>query len=64
MQPSEPTRVCRQNIPLTMDKVSVYHAPEKAHFDIRRWRGEGGNEYSLSVEQGTVHGTQAGGAIY
>jgi cyanophycinase len=64
MQPNEAPRACRQNIPLTMDEVSVYHAPEKAHFDIRHWRGEGGNEYSLSVEQGVVHGTQAGGAIY
>jgi len=64
MQPNDAPRVCRQSIPLTIDKVSVYHAPEKAHFDIRHWRGEGGNKYSLSVEQGVIHSTQAGGAIY
>jgi cyanophycinase len=64
MQPNEAPRVCRQNIPLTIDKISVYHAPEKAHFNIRHWSGGGGNEYSLSVERGIVHSTQAGGAIY
>ena len=64
MHPRKAPRVCRHNIPLTMEAISVYHASNRAHFDLRSWRGEGGNEYSLSVENGALRSTQAGEKIY
>ena len=64
IHPTEAPRTCRQNAPLTIEKVAVYHAPNKAHFDLRGWYGGGGNEYSLSVEGGALRSTQAGGGIY
>ena len=44
--------------------VSVYKAPSGARFDLSSWTGSGGASYSLSVEQGVIHSTQADGAIY
>jgi cyanophycinase len=64
MQPTKAPRTCRQNVPLTIERIAVYHAPNKAYFDLRSWHGEGGNQYSLSVEDGALRSMQAGGGVY
>jgi cyanophycinase len=42
----------------TVQKVAPGHA-----FDLKTWQGDA-VRYTLSVEKGTIHSTQAGGAIY
>ena len=64
IHPTQAPAVCSPNRPLTISNVSVYHAGSGAHFDLRAWRGEGGNAYSLSVEHGVIDSTQPGGAVY
>jgi cyanophycinase len=64
IHPTQAPAVCSPNRPLTISNISVYRAGSGAHFDLRVWRGEGGNAYSLSVEHGVIHSTQAGGAVY
>jgi cyanophycinase len=64
LQLGEAPEVCEAGQPLTLRHVSAYHAPAGAAFDIRSWKGEGGGEYSLSVEAGQVHSSRAGGAVY
>ncbi len=64
LRPAEPPQVCQPKTPLTFRNVSVYRAPAGAHFDIAKWSGLGGLSYSLSVEQGVIHSTQAGDGIY
>jgi len=64
LQPTQPPAVCRKNTPLSFNGVSVYRAPAGARFDLGAWTGEGGSGYSLSVEKGVIHSTQAENAIY
>ena len=64
LRPTEPPAVCQRGIPLTFRKIAVHKAVAGSRFDLRRWRGQGGVSYTLSVEQGTIHSTQARGAIY
>jgi cyanophycinase len=64
MRPSTHPGVCKPKTPLTFDAISVYKAPAGAHFDLHRWTGRGGVRYELSVDEGIVQSTQAGGSIY
>ncbi|MBV8051129.1 MAG: cyanophycinase [Acidobacteriaceae bacterium] len=61
---ANPPEVCRAETPLTFRKIAVYHAPPGSQFDVRDWHGVGGTEYSLSVEAGQIHSTQAAGQLY
>jgi cyanophycinase len=64
MHPTEPPEVCKDGVALTFRNVSVYRVAAGDHFDLNSWSGERGVAYSLSVEQGKVNSTQAGGGIY
>jgi cyanophycinase len=64
MHPTEKPEVCKDSIALTFRNVSVYRVPAGGHFDLNSWSGNGGASYSLSVEQGKITSTQAGGGIY
>jgi cyanophycinase-like exopeptidase len=55
---------CRTGTPLTFDNISVYRLRAGGQFDLSKWTGNGGDSYSLSVDEGVVHSTQSGGAIY
>ncbi len=64
LRPTEQPETCKEGIALTFRNVSVHRVAAGGHFDLVSWSGEGGVAYSLSVEQGTIRSTQAGGAIY
>jgi cyanophycinase len=64
LRPNQAPDVCQKGAPLSFLNVSVYKAPSGARFDLSSWTGSGGLFYSLSVEQGRIHSTQADGAIY
>jgi len=64
LSPTKAPETCKQKAPLTFRDISVYHAPAGAKFDLAAWNGEGGNTYSLSVEQRQVHSNQTANAIY
>jgi cyanophycinase len=64
LRPTGTPQVCQPKTPLTFRNIAVYRVPAGAHFDIAKWDGESGVSYSLSVEQGVIHSTQAGGSIY
>jgi len=64
LRPTEMPRVCEPGTPLTFRSISVYHLGEGGHFDLTLWTGAGGAAYSLSVVQGKIESTQAGGGIY
>lgn len=57
-------QVCEAGKPLTFRGISVYRIGNAGRFDVKRWRGEGGIAYTLSVEGGVVSSTQPGGSIY
>jgi len=60
----EAPRVCHPETPLTFHNISVYRLRAGGQFDISKWRGNGGDVYSLDVDEGLIHSTQVGGAIY
>ncbi len=64
LRPTRAPDTCRKGVPLSFKNVSVYKAPSGARFDLSSWTGSGGASYSLSVEQGVIHSTQADGAVY
>ena len=64
LRPAQAPEMCKANTPLTFRNVSVYKAPSGAHFDLSSWTGEGGESYTLSVENGVIHSTQNGNAVY
>lgn len=64
LRPTQPPEVCKQGVPLTFAKISVYRVPSGGHFDFTSWSGKGGIAYFLSVEDGNISSTQAKQSIY
>lgn len=61
---NEAPKVCRPGKPLTFHNISVYRIRAGGQFDLSKWTGSGGNSYSLAVDEGVIHSSQSGGAIY
>jgi cyanophycinase len=64
IKPSGAPEACEKDVALTFRRIDVYRVPTGGHFDLTSWKGEGGIEYSLSVENGKIMSTQKDGAIY
>jgi cyanophycinase len=64
LRPTQPPEVCKQGVPLTFSKISVYRVPSGGHFDLTSWSGKGGTSYFLSVENGNISSTQTNQSIY
>jgi cyanophycinase len=61
----KPPDVCRPDTPLTYEGIPVYRLRTGAgHFDVARWIGNGGTEYTISAKNGVLTSTQPGGEIY
>jgi cyanophycinase len=63
LQASKKASICRSGTPLTFPGVQVIKLQGGATFDTVNWRGAG-THYELSVEQGEIHSTRTGSAIY
>jgi cyanophycinase len=64
LHPTQSPAVCEKGLPLTFRNVTVYRVPAGGHFDLTAWTGDGGTEYSLSVERGKIDSTQVGNGVY
>jgi cyanophycinase len=64
LQVTAAPEVCKPNVPLTIRNISAYRAPTGAHFDLKSWTGEGGESYTISVENGTMRSTRQNNAVY
>jgi cyanophycinase len=64
LQVTAAPQICRLGQPLTFNKISAYHAPTGASFDIRAWNGDGGEAYSISVEAGQIQTGRTGNLVY
>ena len=49
--------------PLSIENISVTKEIAGGKFDLQKWAGAG-SRYELSVQNGLLHSTQAGGSIY
>lgn len=64
LRPTQAPEVCEKGEPLTFRGISIYRVPTGGYFDLTAWAGDGGTEYSLSVERGKIESTQVGKATY
>jgi cyanophycinase len=54
LEATKPPESCSPGRPLTIDGVSVYHAPRNSTFNLNTWSGTGGREYTLAVVNGKL----------
>jgi cyanophycinase len=64
MQATQNPETFKANTPLTFRGVAVHSLHAGERFDLRQWTSSEGTAYTLSVESGTIHSTQPGGAVY
>lgn len=55
---------CKAGTAVTFPNIAVYHAPPGSIFNVKDWKGAGGNSYSLSVNSGAVKSTRSNGDLY
>jgi cyanophycinase len=46
--------VCRRNTPLTFRRIAVHRVPSGGSFEVKDWKGIGGDDYRLSVLNGEL----------
>jgi cyanophycinase len=56
--------ICRRKTPLRFAGIAVHRAPAGASFDLRKWKGEGGDDYILSAQDGEVRVAGSAHGIY
>ncbi len=61
---SKAPEVCKHKTPLTFKNISVHLAPGGTSFDLKKWTGEKGENYTLNVEDGKVSAGSSRKGIY
>ncbi len=52
-----PPEICRRKSPLRFTGLTVHRAPAGATFNVKEWKGTGGDDYMLSAENGKLVAT-------
>jgi cyanophycinase len=56
--------VCRRKTPLSFRPITVHRAPSGASFNVKDWKGSGGDDYQLSAVNGEVKASGSNHGIY
>lgn len=64
LEASHRPAVCRQKTLLEFSGISVHRAPSGSTFDLLKWQGQGGSDYTLSVAHGVVSARDPNQGIY
>jgi cyanophycinase len=56
--------VCKRMVPLSINGITVHRAPSGASFNVKDWKGTGGDDYQLSVVNGVVKALGSNHGIY
>jgi cyanophycinase len=64
LEASIPPEICRRKMPLRMGGIAVHRAPSGASFNLQDWKGDGGDDYALSVRDGKVNSAGFAHGIY
>lgn len=64
LEANRPPEMCRRKTSLQFSGVSVHRAPAGAAFDLVKWQGQGGDDYTLSVAQGQVKASGSNHGLY
>jgi cyanophycinase len=54
LRPSKFPEVCKAGVPLIFRDIGVYHLTNNGSFDLKTWRGVGGEEYLVSADEGVL----------
>ncbi len=55
---------CRRKIPLSFNGITVHRSPSGASFNVKEWKGTGGDDYQLSAVNGVVKVLGSNHGIY
>jgi len=55
---------CKDKLPLTFRNISVHVAAAGSTFNVKNWKSEGGDDYTLSVNAGQVNAAGSSHGIY
>ncbi|HEY6268720.1 MAG TPA: cyanophycinase, partial [Candidatus Acidoferrum sp.] len=55
---------CRRKTPLHFSGIAVHRAPPGASFNVREWKGTGGDDYALFAEKGELKAVGSTHGIY
>ena len=55
---------CRRKTPLSLRGISVHRAPSGAAFNVKEWKGTGGDDYQISVANGVLKTTGSNHGVY
>jgi len=58
MRPAGPPTACEGGKPLTTGAIAIYRLGPGGKFDLTRWKGTGGIEYTLGVTNGVLHSSR------
>jgi cyanophycinase len=64
LEAKNPPQICRRNTPLSFDGISVYRVPSGATFNVKDWKGNGGDEYQISSVNGKLETKGSNHGIY
>lgn len=64
LEAKNPPEVCRRKTPLSFSGITVHRAPSGASFNVKDWKGTGGDDYQLSVVNGELQSQYSNHGIY
>jgi cyanophycinase len=64
LEAKNPPEICRRKTPLRFSGIAVHRSPAGASFDLRKWKGEGGDNYILSAQDGELKVAGSAHGIY
>jgi len=56
--------VCQRKTPLSFSRITVHRAPSGASFNVKDWKGTGGDDYQLSAVKGELKALGSNHGIY
>jgi cyanophycinase len=64
MELKQAPEVCRYQTPLRASGVIVHETPAGGAFDVKKWKGDGGDDYQLAAADGRLSATGSSHRIY
>jgi cyanophycinase len=64
LEANKPPEVCQRRIPLTFSKISVHRVLSGGSFNVKDWKGAGGDDYRISAEKGELKAIGSSHGIY
>jgi cyanophycinase len=64
LEAKSPPEKCRRQVPLAFGGIFVHRAPSGASFNLKKWKGTGGDDYQISAVNGELKTAGSTHGIY